>query len=100
MKIGFSLPQFGGQALQAALIPAYARELEEAGADSLWVGDRLIAPANPTIGYSGTDTIPAYFNSSLDPFVTLTLAAHTSSGGLNKMNPKTPLHMSNILASP
>jgi probable F420-dependent oxidoreductase len=75
MKIGFSLPQFGGQALQAALIPAYARELEEAGADSLWVGDRLIAPASPTIGYSGTDTIPAYFNSSLDPFVTLTLAA-------------------------
>ena len=75
MKIGFSLPQYGDQATQASLIPRCARELEEAGADSLWVGDRLIAPVNPTIGYGGTDSIPAEFNRSLDPFVTLALAA-------------------------
>jgi probable F420-dependent oxidoreductase len=74
-KIGFSLPQFGGQAHQASLIPRYARELEEAGAHSLWVGDRLIAAVNPTVGYSGTDSIPEIFDSPLDPFVALTLAA-------------------------
>ena len=75
MKIGFSLPQFGGQAHQAALIPRYARELEEAGAHSLWAADRLLAPVNPTVGYAGTDTIPEIFNSVLDPFVMLALAA-------------------------
>ena len=75
MKIGFSLPQFGGQAQQAALIPRYARELEEAGVSSLWAADRLLAPVNPTVGYGGTDTVPALFDSTLDPFVTLALAA-------------------------
>jgi probable F420-dependent oxidoreductase len=75
MKIGFSLPQFGGQAQQAALIPRYASELEEAGVYGLWVGDRLIAPVNPTVGYGGADTVPEIFDSSLDPFVTLSLAA-------------------------
>jgi len=75
MKIGFSLPQFGGQAQQASLIPRFARELEEAGAYSVWVGDRLFAPVNPTVGYGGTDTIPEVFDSPIDPFVALTLAA-------------------------
>jgi probable F420-dependent oxidoreductase len=75
MKIGFTLPQFGGQAHGAALIPRYARELEEAGAHGLWVGDRLIAAVDPTVGYGGADTIPEVFNSVLDPFVVLSLAA-------------------------
>lgn len=75
MKIGFSLPQFGRHAHQASSIPRFARELEEAGAHSLWVGDRLFAPVNPTVGYGGADTIPELFNSPLDPFVALTLAA-------------------------
>jgi probable F420-dependent oxidoreductase len=78
MKIGFSLPQFGDQAQQASLIPRFARELEEAGAHSLWVGDRLIAAVNPTVGYGGTDTIPAVFDSPIDPFVALALAASTT----------------------
>ena len=78
MKIGFSLPQFGGQAHQASLIPRFARELEEAGAHSLWVGDRLLAAVNPTIGYGGTDSVPEIFDFPLDPFVVLTLAAATT----------------------
>ena len=75
MKIGFTLPQWGGQAHQASLIPRFAHELEEAGAHSLWVGDRLIAAVNPTVGYGGGDTIPELFDSVLDPFVALALAA-------------------------
>ncbi|WP_433667624.1 TIGR03619 family F420-dependent LLM class oxidoreductase [Nocardia sp. CA-136227] len=75
MKIGFSLPQIGAQAHQAAGIAEYAAELERAGAHSLWVAERLIAATNPKIGYGGSSTIPALFNSVLDPFVVLGLAA-------------------------
>ena len=75
MKIGFSLPQFGGQARDAAQIPHFARELEEAGAHSLWVGDRLLAAVDPTVGYGGRADVPEVFNSVIDPFVALSLAA-------------------------
>ena len=75
MKVGFSLPQFGGQARDAAAIPHFAGELEAAGADSLWVGDRLLAAVDPKVGYGGRPTIPELFNSVIDPFVALALAA-------------------------
>ncbi|MGW0246810.1 TIGR03619 family F420-dependent LLM class oxidoreductase [Nocardia goodfellowii] len=75
MKIGFSIPQFGAHARAAARIPEFAAAMENAGADSLWVGDRLIAATEPKVGYGGTDSIPAEFNQVLDPFLTLALAA-------------------------
>ncbi|HEV2634402.1 MAG TPA: TIGR03619 family F420-dependent LLM class oxidoreductase [Actinocrinis sp.] len=75
MKVGFALPQFGGQARDAAAIPAFARELEEAGAHSLWVGDRLLAAVDPTVGYGGAAEIPAVFDALIDPFIALALAA-------------------------
>ncbi|MEV0295984.1 TIGR03619 family F420-dependent LLM class oxidoreductase [Nocardia sp. NPDC050710] len=75
MKVGFSIPQIGPQAREGARVPEFAAELEHAGADSLWVGDRLIAATDPQVGYAGTDTIPPEFNSILDPFLTLGLAA-------------------------
>lgn len=75
VKIGFSLPQFGAQAREGARIAQYATALEEAGADSLWVGDRLIAATDPTVGYGGTDRIPDEFNAVLDPFLVLGIAA-------------------------
>ncbi|MEU8898833.1 TIGR03619 family F420-dependent LLM class oxidoreductase [Nocardia sp. NPDC048505] len=75
MKIGFSLPQIGPQARAAARIPGFAAALEQAGADSFWVGDRLLAAVDPTVGYGGSDRIPAEFNQVLDPFLTLALAA-------------------------
>ncbi|WP_256627446.1 TIGR03619 family F420-dependent LLM class oxidoreductase [Nocardia otitidiscaviarum] len=75
MKIGFALPQYGPQAAEAARVTGFAAALEAAGADSLWVGERLIAATNPTVGYAGTDTIPAEFNAVLDPFLLLGLAA-------------------------
>lgn len=80
MRIGFTLPQFGALAHQPDQVAHFAQQAEQQlGADSLWVGDRLLAPVNPTVGYGGGTTIPAEFNSILDPFGLLTVAAtHTS----------------------
>jgi probable F420-dependent oxidoreductase len=75
MRVGFALPQFGGQAHQADRVAWFAAEAERLGAQSFWAGDRLLAPVNPVIGYSGTGTMPAEFRSLLDPFAVLTLAA-------------------------
>lgn len=75
LRIGFALPQFGAQARAASRIPEYAAELENAGAASLWVGERLLAATDPEIGYAGDSTIPPEFNQVLDPFVALGLAA-------------------------
>lgn len=76
VEIGVTLPQFGPQAHEAAAVPRFAREVEAAGAASLWVGDRLLAAVDPVVGYGGRmDTIPAEFNSVLDPFALLAAAA-------------------------
>lgn len=75
MRIGFTLPQWGAQAHEARQIVRYARELEELGAASLWVGDRLLAPVEPTVGYAGRDTFPEVFRSRLDPFAVMAVAA-------------------------
>lgn len=63
MKIGFALPQFGGQAHTGNGVARFAREVEAAGAHSLWVDDRLLAAGHP-----GGHSI-------LDPFALLALAA-------------------------
>lgn len=76
VKIGFSIPQYAKLASDAGQTARFARELEAAGAASLWVGDRLLAAVDPQIGYGGRmDTIPAEFNSVLDPFTLLGVAA-------------------------
>ncbi len=75
MRIGFSLPQFGAQARAGAQVARFAREVEFAGADSLWVGDRWIAATRPTVGYAGSSTMPEEFGSVLDPLVVLSAAA-------------------------
>ncbi|WAP58474.1 TIGR03619 family F420-dependent LLM class oxidoreductase [Streptomyces sp. S465] len=75
MRIGFALPQFGPLAHQPEDIARFARRTEELGADSLWVGDRLLAPVDPSVGYGGTDVIPPEFRTALDPFTVLATAA-------------------------
>ncbi|GAA2785945.1 TIGR03619 family F420-dependent LLM class oxidoreductase [Saccharopolyspora taberi] len=76
MRIGFSLPQLGALAHQADGIAGFAREAEGLGAASLWVGDRLLAPVSPEVGYPpGADTIPDEFHRILDPFALLSAAA-------------------------
>ena len=75
--LGFAVPQFG-QSAHAGLA-RFARTAEELGADSLWVGDRLLAAVRPTVGYQGRDTIPEQFRTNLDPFIALTVAASVTS---------------------
>ncbi|HYS38115.1 MAG TPA: TIGR03619 family F420-dependent LLM class oxidoreductase [Pseudonocardiaceae bacterium] len=90
MRIGFALPQFGGPAHQVDQVAGFARWVEELGADSLWVGDRLLAPVHPSVGYGGGSApIPATFRAGLDPFVLLTVAAAATSRvllGTNVLN--------------
>jgi probable F420-dependent oxidoreductase len=75
MKIGFTLPQTGTVAWQAPQVARYAREVEQLGADSLWVIDRLLSPVDPQVGYGGGEGFPEEFQAILDPFVLLGVAA-------------------------
>jgi probable F420-dependent oxidoreductase len=89
IRLGFSLPQFGALAGAATEVARFAAAAERLGAHSLWVGDRLLCPVEPTVGYGGGSTIPAEFRSVLDPFALLTVAA-TATGnaqlGTNVLN--------------
>ncbi|MFE7798051.1 TIGR03619 family F420-dependent LLM class oxidoreductase [Nocardia sp. NPDC057440] len=78
MKIGVSIPQHGAHAHEGHRVAEFAGEMERAGADSLWVGERLIAATNPKVGYGGGPTIPEEFNAVLDPFLLLGMAATTT----------------------
>jgi probable F420-dependent oxidoreductase len=71
--LGFAVPQFGAAA--AAELARFASTAEELGADSLWVGDRLLTAVHPSVGYGGRDTIPEQFRTGLDPFIALAVAA-------------------------
>ncbi|MFF0478514.1 TIGR03619 family F420-dependent LLM class oxidoreductase [Streptomyces sp. NPDC004284] len=76
MKIGFALPQFHHQAFDVARTAEFAAAVEDAGADSLWVGDRNLAAVDPIVGYGGRGTtIPGELNPAADPFVLLGVAA-------------------------
>ncbi|TGD88214.1 TIGR03619 family F420-dependent LLM class oxidoreductase [Mycolicibacterium sp. CH28] len=71
--VGFALPQFGESA--HAELARFASTAEQLGAESLWVGDRLLAAVQPSVGYAGGDSIPQNFRACLDPFTALTVAA-------------------------
>jgi probable F420-dependent oxidoreductase len=74
--LGFAVPQFGESArLDVGELARFASTAEQLGAASLWVGDRLLAAVNPTVGYGGKDTVPEQFRANLDPFIALTVAA-------------------------
>lgn len=75
MRLGFSLPVFGKAAATPGGIARYARTAEQAGAASLWVGDRLLSPVNPEVAYPGYDTMPEEFWTAQDPFTALAVAA-------------------------
>ncbi|TDV41008.1 TIGR03619 family F420-dependent LLM class oxidoreductase [Actinophytocola oryzae] len=99
MKIGFTLPQTGAVAWQAPQVARYAREVEQLGADSLWVIDRLLSPVDPKVGYNGGDTFPEEFSALLDPFVLLGVAASATERvtiGSNILN--TPWYPPAVLA--
>ncbi|WP_406231953.1 TIGR03619 family F420-dependent LLM class oxidoreductase [Nocardia sp. NBC_01009] len=99
MKVGVSIPQHGVHAHEGYRVAEFAAEMERAGADSLWVGERLIAATNPKVGYGGGPTIPDEFNSVLDPFLLLGMAATTTERvrlGTNVLI--APLHRPALLA--
>jgi len=78
MRIGISLPQHGSAATPEGLI-AIAKRAEALGYHSLWVGDRLLAPVQPTSPYPvGDGKHPLAFRSFIEPLSALTLVAgHT-----------------------
>lgn len=75
MRLGFSLPVFGKAAATPGGIARYARAAEQAGAASLWVGDRLLSPVEPVVPYPGYETMPEEFWTAQDPFAALAVAA-------------------------
>jgi probable F420-dependent oxidoreductase len=75
--LGFAVPQYGKSAHDD--LARFASTAEQLGADSLWVGDRLLAPTHPSVGYVGKDTIPEQFRTCLDPFIALAVAATVTS---------------------
>jgi alkanesulfonate monooxygenase SsuD/methylene tetrahydromethanopterin reductase-like flavin-dependent oxidoreductase (luciferase family) len=66
IRLGFALPQFGSLAVHGRQVAFFATEAERLGAAGLWVGDQMLAP--------GTTVAPE-FDSVLDPFELLTVAA-------------------------
>ena len=75
--LGFAVPQFGESAHSQDNqdLARFASTAEQLGADSLWVGDRLLAPVHPTVDYDGTGGIPVQVRTCLDPFTSLAVAA-------------------------
>ena len=75
MSIGVNLTHYGPVAREPDGIARFARAAEKLGATSLWVGDRLLAPLNPSVGYLNYSYFPAEFATMHDPFAALTVAA-------------------------
>jgi probable F420-dependent oxidoreductase len=85
VRFGITLPQFGPVAA-AGQIGDFARQAEDLGYESLWVGDRALAPLRPSQpypGYTEENPLPPAFGKFLDPLTTLiTAAAATSTARL------------------
>jgi probable F420-dependent oxidoreductase len=75
MRLGLTIPTFGPDA-DADGIARVSRSAEEMGYDSLWTGDRVLAPRSPSVPYPGTDPVmPRDYENHMDPLVALTFAA-------------------------
>lgn len=78
MRLGIALPQYGPLATMGA-VAGFATAAEELGYESLWVGDRVLAPVSPSDFYPGGGTperpYPPEFVTFADPLILLTIAA-------------------------
>jgi probable F420-dependent oxidoreductase len=77
VRFGITLPQFG-PVVAPGLIADFARHAEELGYQSLWVGDRVLAPLKPSRpypGYTAEKPLPPAFGNFMDPLAVLTAAA-------------------------
>ena len=80
MRLGLTIPTFGPLA-NAENIVAVARNAEGMGYESLWSGDRSLAPVSPQDRYPGSSDgrMPAAYANHMDPLTALTFAAaHTT----------------------
>lgn len=80
MRIGLTIPTFGSLA-NADNIVSVSRAAEDMGYESLWSGDRTLAPISPRDRYPGSEdgVMPAAYANHMDPLTALTFAAaHTS----------------------
>ena len=95
MRLGCSLPLHGRAAHPDGLI-TIATRAEALGYDSLWVGERLLAPVHPNAPYPiGDGTHSAQFRSALDPLEALTfVAGHTERVALGTSVLVLPRHKS------
>ncbi|MEU7784109.1 TIGR03619 family F420-dependent LLM class oxidoreductase [Amycolatopsis sp. NPDC049159] len=77
-RLGLALPQYGALADPAA-VARFATAAEDLGYGSLWVGDRILTPREPSDLYPGGGTpehpYPEEFETFADPFTTLATAA-------------------------
>jgi probable F420-dependent oxidoreductase len=81
VRFGITLPQFG-PVIDPAHLADFARQAEGLGYESLWVGDRALAPLRPSQpypGYTEERPLPPGFGQFLDPLATLTAAATATS---------------------
>ncbi|WP_237555307.1 MULTISPECIES: TIGR03619 family F420-dependent LLM class oxidoreductase [unclassified Streptomyces] len=74
-----AIPTFGPDATAEALVEV-SRSAEELGYDSLWTGDRVLAPSVPSVPYAGRDGVmPRDYENHMDPLAALAfVAAQTS----------------------
>ncbi|MGW2282782.1 TIGR03619 family F420-dependent LLM class oxidoreductase [Streptomyces sp. NPDC001770] len=79
MRLGLALPTFGPDARPEGML-SVCGTAEELGYDSLWTGDRVLAPLTPSTPYPSTDgRMPREYENHMDPLVALTFAAsHTT----------------------
>lgn len=79
MKLGLALPTFGPDARPEGILRV-CRMAEDLGYDSLWTGDRVLAPRAPSAPYpSSRGVMPRVYENHMDPLVALSFAAaHTT----------------------
>ncbi|MFB7758173.1 LLM class flavin-dependent oxidoreductase, partial [Streptomyces sp. NPDC056121] len=79
MRLGLALPTFGTYAHADGVITV-SRTAEDLGYDSLWTGDRVLAPRSPSAPYPSLDGVmPRIYENHMDPLTSLAFAAaHTS----------------------
>ncbi|OZM74831.1 LLM class F420-dependent oxidoreductase [Amycolatopsis antarctica] len=80
MRLGIALPQYGALA-DPARIGEFAAVAEGLGYRSMWAGDRVLTPTRPSDLYPGGTPdrpYPPEFTRFVDPLVTLTAAAGTT----------------------
>ena len=98
MKLGFVIPLVGPAVSGAAGLSAFCRGLKDLGYDTLWVGDRLVTPADVDSSYLAHGP---QMTRSLDPVLLWTVAAAATSR--MRLNASTfyyePPHLARLLTT-